>query len=88
MTLIDLLAADVRHDNLPNCNHAYLAALLDHVELELRPAMPAYTTIDLESLKELTQEVQEIGKSRMTHRPGRESSRIVAFCLLRKWNGV
>ena len=90
MTLTDLLAADVRHDNLPRngLNHGYIAALFSHVEVELRPAQPAYTSMDLDSLKELTQEVQAIGNSRMTHRPGREVSRVVAFCLLRKWNGV
>ncbi len=90
MTLTDLLAADVRHDNLPRggINHGYIAALFGHVEQELTPARPAYKTIDLDALKELTHEVQAIGNSRMTHRPGREASRLVAFCLLRKWNGV
>lgn len=91
MTLTDLLAADVRHDNFPKApgtNHSYMAALLSHVELELRPAAPAYNSLDLETLKELTQEVQAIGNSRMTHKPGREAARVVAFCLLRKWNGV
>lgn len=90
MTLTQLFAADVRHDNLPkgSLHHGYIAALFSHVELELRSASPAYTCIDLDTLKELTGEVQAIGNSRMTHRPGRESARVVAFCLLRKWNGI
>lgn len=90
MTLTELLAADVRHDNLPkgSYHHGYLAALFSHVEVELRPAKPAFTSVDLDTLKELTQEVQAVGNSRMTHRPGREACRVVAFCLLRKWNEV